>query len=84
MKINIIVNIRVGAEQVVKVEEGTRKVRAVYETDRYTVIGYIRKAAAPSGRTIGWAAYTKTGRQVGIYTLREFAFIHIIQAAIVQ
>jgi hypothetical protein len=84
MKINVTVNIRIGIEQQVKTEDGRWLVRAVYETDSYRPFGYIRKAKNPSGRIIGWAVYTKAGRSIGCYTLREFALLNLIQTAIVQ
>lgn len=84
MKINITVNIRLGVYQEVKTEDGMQKVRAVYEAYNSRPIGFIRKAVSPRGRSIGWVIYTKTGRQAGVYTLREFALLCLIQAAILH
>jgi len=85
MKLNITVNVRIGIEQRVMLEEGSHKVRAVYETDKYRPFGYIRKALRPgTNRVLGWACYTKNGRQIGVYTLQEFALLNLVQAAIVQ
>lgn len=83
MKLTIGVSVTLGQSHERKVEEGIRTVQNVYERTGYRFLGSIRKGAkgsVVSGRNT-WIAYTRTGRQIGVYTLRDYAIEQVVRSA---